>query len=200
MVGGLYSSRPMKITSRLSMVTLLLCAASAALSIVSLIQAPLDSNWRALHSSDAFRSSDFWLLVLPATFLHSSWHHLTFNLILGLLLGTAVERRTGALWFGGFVLLCSIAPTGLELWYSGRPQIGISGLDYAFLGFLLPNPPPIRHGLWLAFAALLLGWLVAGMIFPISPENPPGNVSHCSGLLLGIAAGVLFRNRLRYRA
>jgi len=167
------------------------------LSIVSLVHAPLDLTWRSLHSSDAFRSDVFWVLVLPATFLHSSWHHLTFNLVVGLLLGTAVERRIGSLWFIGFVLLCSIAPTGLELWYSGRPQIGISGIDYAFLGFLLPNPPPIRYGLWLACAVILLGWLLAGMIYPISPENPPGNVSHLSGLLIGIAAGLLFRSRRR---
>jgi membrane associated rhomboid family serine protease len=182
-------------TRQPSVVTLTLCAVSAALSIVSLTQVPLDSTWRGLHSSDAFRSIDFWLLVLPATLLHSSWHHLILNLTVGLLLGIAVERRMGALWFGGFVLLCSIAPTGLELWSSGRPQIGISGIDYAFLGFLLPNPPPIRHGLWLVFAVVLLGWLIAGTIFPISPANPPGNVSHYSGLLLGFAAGLFFRGR-----
>lgn len=174
--------------------TLVLCAVSAALSIVSLTETSLDSSWRALHSSDAFRSGEFWLLVIPATLLHSSWHHLVLNLVVGLLLGAAVERRVGALWFVGFMLLCSIAPTGLELWSSGRPQIGISGLDYAFLGFLLLDPPPIRRGVWLACAVLLLGWLVAGMVFPISPDNPPGNVSHFSGLLLGLAAGLVFRH------
>jgi membrane associated rhomboid family serine protease len=185
----------MNTTRRLAVVALTLCAISAALSIVSLTHAPLDSTWRSLHSSDAFLTSAFWVLVLPATLLHSSWHHLAPNLILCLLLGTAVERRIGALWSIAFVLFCSIAPTGLELWYSGRPQVGISGIDYAFLGFLLPNPPPIRFGLWLACAVILLGWLFAGMIYPISPENPPGNVSHFSGLLFGIAAGLLFRSR-----
>ena len=62
------------------------------------------------------------------------------------------------------MLLCSIAPTGLELWSSGRPQIGISGVDYAFLGFLLLNPPPIRFSLWLGFAVVLLG-IAAGLLF-----------------------------------
>jgi GlpG protein len=189
----MYSLKLLKIIRPLSVVTLAVCAISAALSIVSLTQTPLDSTWRALHSSDAFRSGVFWVLVIPATLLHSSWHHLALNLTLGLLLGHAVERRIGSLWFVGFVLLCSITSTGLELWYSGRPQIGISGVDYAFLGFLLPNPPPIRYGLWLASAFILLGWLLAGMIFPISPANPPGNVSHFSGLLFGIAAGLLFQ-------
>ena len=179
----------------LPVVTLALCAVSAALSVVSLVQTPLDPPWRDLHSSDAFRSMDFWLLVLPATLLHSSWHHLLPNLAIALLLGTAVERRIGPLWLIGFVLLCSVLPTGLELWLSGRPQIGISGIDYALLGFRLPNPPPVRRAAWLVFAVILLGWLAAGVIFPISPANPPGNVSHFSGLVLGMVAGLLFRAR-----
>jgi membrane associated rhomboid family serine protease len=121
------------------------------------------------------------------------------NLAVGVLLGAAVERRTGALWLVGFILLCSIVPTGLELWLSGRPQIGISGVAYALLGFLLPNPPRIRRGLWLAFAVILLGWLIIGMLFPISPANPPGNVSHFSGLVLGVVAGLFFKARLQSR-
>lgn len=185
----------MNSTRFLPVVTLTLCAVSAVLSIVSLTHVPLDSAWRTLHISDAFRSEVFWALVLPATLLHSSWHHLTLNLIVGVLLGAAVERRIGALWHIAFVLLCSIAPTGLELWCSGRPQVGISGIDYAFLGFLLLNPPSIRRGLWLTCVAILLGWLLAGVIYPVSPSNPPGNVSHISGLLLGMAAGLLFRSR-----
>jgi membrane associated rhomboid family serine protease len=176
-------------------VTLLFCATSAALSVVTLVHTPLDPTWRALHSSDAFRSVDFWLLVLPATLLHSSWYHFLPNLAVGLLLAVAVERRTGPLWLAGFVLLCSVVPTGVELWLSGRPKIGISGVDYALLGFLLPNPPPIRRGLWLAFAVILLGWLAAGILFPISPANPPGNVSHLTGLVLGLTAGFSYRIR-----
>jgi GlpG protein len=188
----------LKKTRPIAVATLTLCAISAALSIVSLTQTPLDPAWRALHSSDAFRSADFWLMVIPATLLHSSWHHLILNLVTGLLLGAAIERRMGTLWFVGFVLLCSVTPTGLELWFSGRPQIGISGVDYACLGFLLPNPPPMQYPLWVACVVVLLGWLLVSVIFPISPANPPGNVSHVSGLLLGIAAGLLFRVRWRH--
>jgi len=91
------------------------------------------------------------------------------------------------------LLVWTIVPTGLELWSSGRPQIGISGVDYAFLGFLLPNAPPMNRGLWLTIVAVLLCWLVAGVLFKISPSNPPGNVSHFTGLVLGIAAGFLLR-------
>lgn len=173
------------------------CAISAALSILSLTHTPFDQSWRALHSSDAFRTPDFWRLVIPATLLHSSWHHLLPNLGLGLLLGIAVERRVGHLWFALALLLWLVVPTGLELWSSGRPQIGISGVDYAFLGFLLLNPPAIHRGLWLAGAAILLGWLAAGMLFPISPANPPGNVSHLTGLILGVAAGFFHKRRAR---
>ncbi|HEV7609972.1 MAG TPA: rhomboid family intramembrane serine protease [Steroidobacteraceae bacterium] len=176
-------------------ITLVFCVISAGLSIVSLTQSPLDAPWRALHASDAFRTGAFWLLVVPATLLHSSWHHLLPNLGVGLLLGSAVERRVGHHWFAIALLLCLVLPTGLELLSSGRPQIGISGVDYAFLGFLLANPPSIRRGLWLTIVAILLGWLVAGMLLPISPANPPGNVSHVTGLILGAGAGLLFRRR-----
>jgi membrane associated rhomboid family serine protease len=185
----------LKKSRALPVATLAFCAISAALSIVSLAQAPLDPAWRALHSSDAFRTADFWTLVLPATLLHSSWHHLVSNLVVGLLLGTAVERRIGQFWFVGFLFVCSVMATGLELWSSGRPQIGISGVDYGLLGFLLPNPPAIHYLLWVGGVVILLGWLLAGVIFPISPDNPPGNASHIGGLLLGIAAGMLFRVR-----
>ncbi|MEO8017997.1 MAG: rhomboid family intramembrane serine protease [Pseudomonadota bacterium] len=169
---------------------------SAALSIASLTQSPLDPPWRALHSADAFRAAPFWLLVVPATLLHSSWHHLLPNLGVALFLGTAVERRLGHSWFALALLLWLVLPTGLELWSSGRPQIGISGVDYAFLGFLLPNPPPIRRAAWLTIAAILLGWLVLGMVWAISPANPPGNVSHFTGLLLGVSTGLLFKRAM----
>jgi membrane associated rhomboid family serine protease len=101
----------------------------------------------------------------------------------------------GYLWFSVLLLVCSVTPTGLELLSSGRPQIGISGVDYAFLGFLLPNPPLIPRAPWLLVAFVLLAWLVAGVLFPISPDNPPGNVSHFTGLALGVIAGLVYRGR-----
>ena len=188
----------MKTNRPLAVATLTFCAISAALSILSLTQTPLDPAWRALHSSDAFRTGDFWLLVLPATLLHSSWQHLTLNLIVCLFLGPLVENRLGPPRYVGFLLICSVVATGLELWSSGRPQIGISGVDYALLGFLLPNPPAIRSQLWVSSVVILLGWLLAGVIFTISPANPPGNVSHFVGLILGIATGLLFRARSQH--
>ena len=97
------------------------------------------------------------------------------------------------------IVVCCITLTGIELWFSGRPQIGISGIDYALLGFLLPNPPAIRYPFWPICVVILLGWLVAGVIFPISPDNPPGNASHVGGLLLGLAAGFVFRFREAHR-
>jgi membrane associated rhomboid family serine protease len=101
----------------------------------------------------------------------------------------------GYLGFSVLLLVCSVTPTGLELLSSGRPQIGISGVDYAFLGFLLPNPPLIPRAPWLLVAFVLLAWLVAGVLFPISPDNPPGNVSHFTGLALGVIAGLVYRGR-----
>ena len=188
----------MKTNRAPAVATLTFCAISAALSILSLTQVPLDPAWRALHSSDAFRSTDFWLLVLPATLLHSSWQHLALNLVVCLPLGTAVEGRLGPPCYVGFLLVCSVMATGLELWSSGRPQIGISGVGYALLGFLLPNPPAIRSIYWVSSVFILLGWLLAGVIFSISPANPPGNVSHFGGLLLGISTGLLFRARSQH--
>lgn len=178
-------------TSHFPLATLAFTLLSAVLSIASLVHARLDLPWRALHASDAFRSEQFWLLVVPATLLHSSWHHFLPNIVLGALLGAAVERRLHATWFVALVFVWIMIPTGLELLASGRPQIGISGVDYAFLGFLLPNPPRVRRSVWLTSAVALIAWLVAGIVFPISPDNPPGNFAHSTGLLLGLAAGIL---------
>ena len=137
-------------------------------------------------------------LITPVThaFIHGSWMHLIFNVVMGLVLGMYVEKLFGARTTAIFFTLCTLAGAlayFLLTPFTTAPVIGASGGISGFFGVLIyltvtqNTGHPItmkfaKKGPWpiLFFWALIMivpGMLMGGMAWQ----------AHLGGYLAGIA-------------
>ncbi|EED36148.1 rhomboid family protein [Luminiphilus syltensis NOR5-1B] len=150
--------------------------------------------------------ADFWRFVTPA-FIHFSWLHLAFNSLWLWEFGQRIEQRVGTVNLLGLFLLSAGVSNGIQYLVSG-PSIfgGLSGVVYAFLGFLwaaslvrpgwiIPPPRPIL--------LFMLGWLIVGFlgVLEFLGVGAIANGAHLGGLAVGFALGGLFAilSRLQVR-
>lgn len=93
---------------------------------------------RKLGAPDAYYiySGEYWG-ILVNTFTHLNPIMLIFNLVGLWILGAFFERRTG--WFGLFLIgsYASVITSVIQLNLSNDPGIGMSGVNFFFLGLLI---------------------------------------------------------------
>ena len=120
--------------------------------------------------------------------LHFSILHITFNLLWWWYLGGPVEKRLGSGKLLTLFLIAALLSGFIQHYYSGAWFGGLSGVDYALMGYVwLRGERDPQSGLHmprglLAFAII---WLIAGWfdLFGLSVAN----AAHVTGLLVGLA-------------
>jgi rhomboid protease GluP len=141
-----------------------------------------------------------WWRVVTAVFLHAGWMHLAMN-VLGLLwLGPFVERFLGRLRFavvylaggiGGFVVLAGLDALG---WRDPTAALGASGAVMALIGasigiFLRGSS---RSQVAAKRLRDMLTFVGIQVVFDILAPRV-SMTAHVSGLLIGVALGLLIK-------
>lgn len=130
-----------------------------------------------------------WRFVSPL-FLHFGLLHLVFNALWLNRLGSQTESNLGFARFLGFVFLCGACSNAAQYWVVGPSFGGLSGLNYALLGFVWMNARYRKrsgYSLTSGEAYLLMGWLVictTGLVGPVA------NMAHAVGLICGLLLGI----------
>ncbi|MCB0063671.1 MAG: rhomboid family intramembrane serine protease [Caldilineaceae bacterium] len=131
--------------------------------------------------------------IFWAPFLHKGFGHLFANTLPFLVLGWLVLWRGVGEFF--LVSLISAGVSGMGIWLFGMPgtvHIGMSGVIFGFLGFLLLRGYFERSASAIGLA-VLVGLLYGSMIWGVLPLQP--NISwlgHLFGFVGGGLAAYLF--------
>jgi len=138
--------------------------------------------------------------IVTSMFMHLGFWHIFGNMITLFFFGTYVSRLIGenkflVIYFLGGLLgnvFCIILGT------SYYTYIGASGAVFAVGGALTMLRPNLRVIIFPIPAPLPLWIAVLGMFFVISLFPNVAWEAHLGGLLLGLAAGYLFRKKQRF--
>jgi len=139
------------------------------------------------------RSTDNLVGILCAPFLHASWGHLFSNFFPFIIFGTLIGLQSVKRFFLLFAI--HIVSTGILVWLFARGNsvhIGMSGVIYAFWGYLLVYGLVRRQLLHIIISLLTLifyGGLVLGL-FPT--EIGVSFESHMLGAVVGALSGYYF--------
>jgi len=137
--------------------------------------------------------------IISSMFVHGSIFHILFNMIALYFLGSFFIRAAGEKSFLAVFFLGGLAGNALYILLAPPNVIGIgaSGGIFALAGALaviVPRVPvfiffiPIPMPLWIAVIILLvISFVFSGIAWQ----------AHLGGLLLGLAAGLIFRRRRR---
>lgn len=127
--------------------------------------------------------------ILFAPFLHASWLHLMGNFFAFIVLGSLIGLQGKSRFVGIFISLVII--TGTLVWLFARGSsvhIGMSGVIYAFWGFLLIYGVVRRQFIHL-LVSIGIFVVYGGLIYGVFPTRP--HISFESHLLGALAGGVL---------
>jgi membrane associated rhomboid family serine protease len=139
------------------------------------------------------RSTDHFIGILFAPFLHASWQHLFSNffpfIIFGALIGLQSVKR---FWL---LFAIHILSTGILVWLFARGNsvhIGMSGVIYAFWGYILVYGFFRRQLLHLIISLMTLIFY-GGLVFGVLPMKIGVSFeSHILGAIVGAVSGYYF--------
>jgi rhomboid protease GluP len=156
----------------------------------------------ALEPWEVRYGGEYWRM-LTALFLHYGPLHLVFNLFALLVIGPGLERAIGSIRFASYYLLCglgsSIGVLLLRFFDFNRPEqlVGASGCVMGIVGvwagFLLRNRHQPLAGRRLQNILLIV---VVQTVFDLSTPQI-SMAAHLSGLMTGLALGLLVASRSR---
>lgn len=145
----------------------------------------------------SLQAGEYWRLITP-TFLHFGVMHFLFNGVLLWWFGQRLEVRFGHLEFILLFLCASIAANVGQYWWAGAANFGgISGVIYAFVGFVLVlkfSVPQLVHDIQLSLLWFMLGWLVlcmTGIVDMFMAGGGVANAAHVAGLVAGLIYGFI---------
>lgn len=144
-------------------------------------------KWGAPSAIDIFAGS-YWGLI-TSNFLHIEIWHIGFNLYWLWILGKKIEFETSKVFFGTFVLSSALVSSAGELAFSSSTGIGISGVVYAFFGFIVVmsrTTDAFKNYLAKSIVYQFIFWLVLCIILTQTGALAIGNAGHISGLLWGM--------------
>ncbi len=156
----------------------------AQLSVKQLIAIPINSG-------------EIWRYISP-DFLHFSFSHLSFNLVLFWFLGGQLEQHLGKTTYVLVFLMTSVVSNTAQLIASGPIFGGISGVVYALVGFCwvykrkhnqldFPEALIVVSAVWLVMGFTpLFEWLGIGRM---------ANTAHLTGLVSGMLLALLLPSK-----
>lgn len=138
-------------------------------------------------------SGQYWG-VLTNSLLHTSLIHLLFNIGLFLLFARRVERSYGFVFFAFFGFIASVVTSSAQLAMSGDPGLGLTGVNIAFLYFMLSDTNAYWKYDWISKLAYILG--IGTLVFALLNFKfqwiPFALSSAVSGILFGFVCGKVF--------
>jgi len=187
-------TRHTKRTPYLTATLIALCwGASLALWTGESVAVNAAQSWRSLPRRELFHDP-FWLYVGWSVVLHSNWPHLILNTGSLAVCGAALESGWSQIRFALMVMVSGFLASTAQAAWLGHGDIGVSGVVYACVGALAVSQyfdEDFRtRTLHLATAAILV-WLVIGIVREALGTGNIGNISHLTGLGIGVmfAAG-----------
>ena len=131
--------------------------------------------------------------IVFSPFLHGSWQHLFSNFLPFVIFGGLIGlNNTKRFWF---LFILHIVSTGLLVWLFARGNsvhVGMSGVIYAFWGYLIVYGFVRRHFLHL-FISLITLIFYGGLVFGVLPTTPGVSFeSHLLGAIVGALSGYYF--------
>ena len=149
--------------------------------------------------------------IFTAMFMHGGWLHLFGNMLYLWIFGDNVEDEFGHLKFLAFYLLCGIAATFAQFYFSMQsnvPNVGASGAIAGMLGAYIVMFPAARVNVLVARqvvalpAVAVLGfWIVlqlfsgVGSIAQTADTGGVAYMAHIGGFAAGLLMSFLFRGR-----
>ncbi len=144
-------------------------------------------KWGAPSSLDLFDGS-YWGLV-TANFLHTEIWHIALNLYWIWVFGKKIEFESNKISYAFLVLTAALVSSLAQLGFSGITGIGLSGIGYAFFGYLLiknRTSDAYKGFLEKRTINLFLIWLVVCIFLTELDILPIGNAAHIGGLIWGM--------------
>lgn len=176
---------------RFPFVSLLLVVASVVVTIIAYLLPEPTYTWLYANGGEIWVARKWWGL-LGSVFIHGGVMHLVFNCYWIWLLGRLLERELGSVRFLGLFLGTAAFSSIAELAWAGQPGVGMSGVAYAFFGFLFVNQsrhPDFRRVLSGNTRLVMLGWLVACFVLTYTKVLNIANFAHLGGLAAGWLVG-----------
>jgi GlpG protein len=139
--------------------------------------------------------------VITNSFIHILWYQLVGNLLLLLILGTIVERRSGSLHLFLFGLIASTITSCFQLALSNDAGLGLSGVNFALFGFVLARyftDEKYKNVQIGAISALLSTILVLCIYLNLYQSWNFGLASMYSGFLWGVIIGATRHPIVKY--
>jgi GlpG protein len=139
----------------------------------------------------------WWRYITP-DFLHFSFAHIAFNLVLFWYLGGQIERLIGQWAYLLIFVITSVLSNVAQLVISGPLFGGMSGVVYAFVGFSWLYRRR-RGGLEFPEALMMVsvGWLLLGYtpVFKYMGIGNMANTAHLAGLIAGMALAMFWSTK-----
>jgi rhomboid protease GluP len=128
-----------------------------------------------------------WRRLITASYLHGGFQHIVGNMVLLLIVGTLVSRKTGEIGFLVVYSICGVAAQMLSA--AGHPEIVSVGASGAIAGIMgvacilaTSDRCPEIDGKWLTQT------LVLNALYSFAPNVDW--LAHLGGFLAGLACGV----------
>lgn len=125
--------------------------------------------------------------VITNTFLHRELTPFLLNILAFLIMGWIIERRNGMIFLLFFGLSTSLITSCIEMAISADPGIGLMGVNFAMLSYILLSPEMRWKNPWIRASP----WFVVGIILFLCVEQIVKNdyqtavFAILSGLLYG---------------
>ncbi|MCB9263201.1 MAG: rhomboid family intramembrane serine protease [Flavobacteriales bacterium] len=147
-------------------------------------------RWGSPSPYDIFNGS-YWGLI-TSNFLHTEIWHLAFNLYWIWFLGKKIEFETGTLYFVLLTITSALVSSFSMLGFSSTTGIGLSGIGYAFFGFIfIQSKKSQKFNGYIDERTnrLFFVWLIVCVILTKTKILAIGNAAHFGGLTWGIVLG-----------
>lgn len=157
-------------------------------------------RWGAPSSYDLYKGQ-YWGLI-TSNFLHTAIWHIAFNLFWIWNFGRFIELKENSKKYLFLVFSSAAVSSFCQLGFSDSTGIGLSGIGYAFFGYILIKGFQIeayRIILDRRTIQLFLGWLIVCVILTQFQILKIGNAAHIGGLLWGMSLAYLSRFSLSLR-
>jgi GlpG protein len=196
---------PLKKAERRPVLTWLVCACCVLFFILLSIENDLTA-WLALQKYGYLPAEEIWdgkyWGLITSVFVHAELLHVAFNVYWLWVLGSLLEKEIGSLRWLALFLMAAIVSSGFQLAVSSSTGIGLSGVVYAFFGFMWISRTryqSFEQALSKQIVILFVGWLCFCLIATNTGIMDVGNAAHISGLAFGMGIGVVFVLRYKVR-